>query len=193
MIDTVNNKDKLMRTAIDLMAEKGYQGVSTKEIASAAGVSEMTLFRNFGTKHHLLELAIDSFHYSGEMKELFSEKLVWELREDLLAISRSYHEIMNRNKKMVLIVLRSAELSDLRDMSHKHPQQLQEMLTAYFTEMRNRGKLKPTNPEAQAITFMWMNYGAFMSRLHNGDSITGVSHEEFVESSIHLFVEALTP
>ncbi|MBD0384224.1 TetR/AcrR family transcriptional regulator [Paenibacillus sedimenti] len=191
--DTLNNRDKLLLAAIDLMAEKGYKGVSTKEIAAAAGVSEMTLFRNFGSKLNLLEAAVDRYHYSGEMQMIFNEKIVWDLRTDLLLIGQAYHEIMNRNRKMILIVLKDHELSGLRDKSQKHPRQLQEMLTNYFKTMQQQSKLIPTNAEAQAITFMWMNYGAFMSKLLSGESITSVTMQEFMESSIELFARALTP
>ncbi|MBB3130653.1 AcrR family transcriptional regulator [Paenibacillus rhizosphaerae] len=193
MTESTTNRDRLMLTAIDLMAEKGYQGVSTKEIAAAAGVSEMTLFRQFGTKLQLLEQAIGCFHYAGEMEKLFSTRLTWSLREDLLQITRAYHDIMNRNRKLVLVMLRSAELSDLRDRAQDHPRQLQQLLTAYFQEMHRQGKVKAIDSEAQAMTFMWMNYGAFISRLHNADLITAVSHEQFLQTSIELFVDALTP
>ncbi len=193
MTESTTNRDRLMLTAIDLMAEKGYQGVTTKEIAAAAGVSEMTLFRQFGTKLQLLEQAIDRFHYAGEMEELFSTRLTWSLREDLLRITRAYHDIMDRNRKLVLVMLRSAELSDLRDRAQDHPRQLQQLLTAYFQEMQRQGKVKAIDSEAQAMAFMWMNYGAFISRLHNADLITAVSQEQFLQTSIALFVDALTP
>ncbi|OZB93562.1 TetR/AcrR family transcriptional regulator [Paenibacillus sp. XY044] len=193
MMEPTANRDRLMLTAIDLMAEKGYQGVSTKEIAAAAGVSEMTLFRQFGSKLQLLEQAIDRFHYAGEMEELFSTRLTWNLREDLLQITRTYHDIMNRNRKLVLVMLRSAELSDQRDRAQHHPRQLKKLLTAYFQEMHRQGKVKAIEAEAQVMAFMWMNYGAFVSRLHNADLITDMSHEQFLQTSIELFVDALTP
>lgn len=191
--DKLDNKDKLLLAAIDLMSEKGYNGVSTKEIALAAGVSEMTLFRNFGSKANLLEMAVERFHYAGEMKQIFEDKLVWDLRTDLIRISRTYHETMNRNRKLILLVMKDADLCGLGEKTQKQPRQLQEMLTEYFSKMQELGKLIPTNAEAQAITFMWMNYGAFISRLYGAESITNVSLDEFMETSIELFVRGLTP
>lgn len=38
--NNLSSDDKLLLAAIDLIAEKGYNGVSTKEIAAAAGLSE---------------------------------------------------------------------------------------------------------------------------------------------------------
>ncbi|HRY73997.1 MAG TPA: helix-turn-helix domain-containing protein, partial [Spirochaetia bacterium] len=50
--------DRLLKAARSLVARKGYKGATTKEIAEAAGVNEVTLFRNFGTKERLLYEAI---------------------------------------------------------------------------------------------------------------------------------------
>ncbi|WP_246011164.1 TetR/AcrR family transcriptional regulator [Brevibacillus nitrificans] len=188
---TLDSKSRLMLAAIDLMAEKGYKGVSTKEIAAEAGVSEMTLFRNFGSKFNLLEKAIDRYHYSIEMTQIFNEKVTWDLRTDLLMFSRMYHEIMDRNRKLFLIVLRDDELIEIRERAQKHPRKLLELLTNYFTEMQSRSRMIQTDAETQAITFMWMNYGAFMTQLFGASTITKVTLPVFIESSIELFVRGL--
>ncbi|MEC0264258.1 helix-turn-helix domain-containing protein, partial [Paenibacillus anseongense] len=75
----IGSSDRLLLSALNLIAEKGYNGVTTLEIATAAGLSEKTLFRHFGSKQKLLEAAYDRYHYAEEMKKLFAEKLVWEL------------------------------------------------------------------------------------------------------------------
>jgi AcrR family transcriptional regulator len=48
----------LLSAALQVFAARGYAHSSTREIAEAAGVSEALLFRNFGTKAKLFELAI---------------------------------------------------------------------------------------------------------------------------------------
>ncbi|MBG9734850.1 TetR/AcrR family transcriptional regulator [Paenibacillus alvei] len=190
---TLDSKSRLMLAAIDLMAEKGYKGVSTKEIASAAGVSEMTLFRNFGSKLNLLENAVERYHYSVEMTRIFNETVTWDLRKDLLGISQMYHEIMDRNRKLFLIVLRDDELIEIREKAQKHPRKLLELLTQYFTDMQSRNRMIQIDAETQAITFMWMNYGAFMTQLFGATTITKVSLQAFIESSIELFVRGVSP
>lgn len=48
-------RQKLCEAAIDLFSQEGYDGVTTKKIAEVAGVSEMTLFRHFGSKTNLFQ------------------------------------------------------------------------------------------------------------------------------------------
>ncbi|EIJ82086.1 transcriptional regulator [Bacillus methanolicus PB1] len=192
--NNLRNDDKLLLAAIDLIAEKGYNGVSTKEIAAAAGLSEKTLFRHFGSKQNLLETAFDRFHYTEEMKNLFDEKLVWDLHTDLLLISRTYHKIMNRNRKMIQIAIKEeGHLPGFRERTQEHPRQLIKFLTNYFKTMSEKGKLIRTNPELQALSFMMMNFGAFMNNLDDDKNFPTVSLETFITVSVQIFTRALTP
>jgi AcrR family transcriptional regulator len=192
--NNLSNDDKLLFAAIDLIAEKGYNGVSTQEIAATAGLSEKTLFRRFGSKQNLLETAFDRYHYAEEMTKLFNEKLIWDLQTDLLLISRTYHEIMNRNRKMIMISIKEeGNLPRFRERTQKSPRQLLEILTNYFTAMYEKGKLIRTDPELQALSFMLMNFGAFMNNLDADDNFPTVSLEAFITESVQTFTRALTP
>lgn len=184
-----------MTAVIDLVAENGYNGVSTKEIAATAGVNEVTLFRHFGSKLNLLEKAFHHFHYGEEMQKLFEEKLTRSLYEDLLMISRRYHELMNRNRKLMEIAMREKQvISQFQVSTHMHPQKLRDLLIRYFQEMQANGKLAECNPEAQALAFMWMNHGAFVSQLNEASlSFSMISLDVFIEESVRTFAKALTP
>ncbi|MFS0667177.1 TetR/AcrR family transcriptional regulator [Peribacillus frigoritolerans] len=191
----LSTDDKLLLAAIDLIAEKGYNGVSTQEIAGSAGFSEKTLFRRFGSKQNLLETAFDRYHYAEEMIKLFNEeKIVWDLHSDLLLISRTYHEIMNRNRKMIMISIKEeGNLPGFREKTQKYPRQLLDILTNYFNTMHEKGKLIPTDPELQALSFMMMNFGAFMNNLDADENYPTVSLEAFIMESVQTFTRALTP
>lgn len=192
--NNLGSADRLMLAAINLIAEKGYNGVTTQEIATAAGLSEKTLFRHFGSKRNLLETAFDRFHYAEEMTKLFNEKLVWDLQTDLLLISRTYHEIMNQNRKMIMISIKEeSNLPGFRERTKKSPRQLLEILTNYFSDMYEKGKLIRTDPEVQALLFMMMNFGAFMNDLESNSNFPTVSLEEFIIECVQIFTRALTP
>jgi AcrR family transcriptional regulator len=51
-------RDQLLDAAARLYAETGYRGATTRRIATAAGVNEITLFRHFGSKDALIREAI---------------------------------------------------------------------------------------------------------------------------------------
>lgn len=190
----LSSREKLMTAAIDLISMKGYSSVTTQEIAATAGLSEKTLFRQFGTKQNLLETAFDHYHYSEEMAKIFKDELVWELQTDLLLISKTYHEIMNRNRKMIMISIKEEDnLPGLRERTIKHPRQLMEVLTNYFKTMYDQGKLVEMNPELQAFSFMALNYGTFINHLDARSHFPSLSLEDIIKESVWIYSRALTP
>jgi TetR/AcrR family transcriptional regulator, transcriptional repressor of aconitase len=48
-------RDKIVRTALPLFARKGLDGVTTRELAAACGVSEALLYRHFPAKRALFD------------------------------------------------------------------------------------------------------------------------------------------
>lgn len=58
-------RDKLLEAARDVFAQHGYVGSTTRRIAEAAGVNEVTVFRLFGSKEALLDEAV-RLHTTGE-------------------------------------------------------------------------------------------------------------------------------
>jgi AcrR family transcriptional regulator len=193
-VQTPGTGDRILLAAIDLMAERGYHGTTTREIAAQAGVNEVTLFRHFGSKQKLLEAAFDRFHYGDEMEKLFRERLSGDLRKDLLLIGKTYHRLMHQNRKLIMIVQK--EGNNLPDKVHeraiRHPQQLKRLLADYFTALAERGQIVASRPDLLALSFMWMNYGAFISKLGE-HSEPGAVLEEFIEESVSLFVRGITP
>ncbi|WP_159884620.1 TetR/AcrR family transcriptional regulator [Paenibacillus puerhi] len=185
--------EKLLRAAIDLISEKGYHGVTTEEIASSAELSEKTLFRHFGSKQNLLEAALERFQYAEEMRVLFNEQIVWELEVDLLAISKKYHDIMNRDRKLILIALKDeVHIPGFKERRLQHPRQLLTYLTDYFITMSEKGKIVCPNPTMQAFTFLMAQYGAFINDLEAGNNYPGISLDQFIQENVNIFVQSLT-
>jgi AcrR family transcriptional regulator len=54
-------KERIFSVAIDLFAQKGFDAVSLREIAEAAGIRKATLYYYFTTKDELLEKIFDFF------------------------------------------------------------------------------------------------------------------------------------
>lgn len=54
-----NRKLLILRVAIGLFSQRGFRGTTTKEIATAAGVSEAMLFKHYATKQELYSAILD--------------------------------------------------------------------------------------------------------------------------------------
>jgi AcrR family transcriptional regulator len=56
----IDNRARILDAAARVYAEYGYRGATTRRIAVAAGVNEVTLFRTFGSKAALIDEAVRS-------------------------------------------------------------------------------------------------------------------------------------
>ncbi|MDP4092907.1 MAG: TetR/AcrR family transcriptional regulator [Bacillota bacterium] len=72
-------QQKILDTAIRMFAEKGYSNTSTAEIAKEAGVSEVTIFRNYKTKENLLMSVILPF--VTDLTPVLTEEFIGELKK----------------------------------------------------------------------------------------------------------------
>lgn len=76
-------RDELLAAAARVYAEAGYRGATTRRIALAAGVNEITLFRHFGSKDALLREALTRNEASPgadlpeDAKDPLTELLAW--------------------------------------------------------------------------------------------------------------------
>ncbi len=55
-----DRRSQLIETALNVFAQKGFNGATTKEIAALAGVTEAIIFRHFPTKQALYQAVLES-------------------------------------------------------------------------------------------------------------------------------------
>jgi AcrR family transcriptional regulator len=53
-------REAIIQTAIELFSERGFRGTTTRELASACGVSEPTIYQHFAAKSDLYTAIIDT-------------------------------------------------------------------------------------------------------------------------------------
>ena len=66
----MERREELLRAAARVYAKHGYRGSTTRRIADEAGVNEITIFRQFGTKDTLIHEAIATCGVSSPLLEL---------------------------------------------------------------------------------------------------------------------------
>jgi AcrR family transcriptional regulator len=64
----VKNRERLLNAAIEVFAQRGYRGTTTRDIAAAAGITERTLFRHVPSKAALFQEAV-----AGPVEQFFAD------------------------------------------------------------------------------------------------------------------------
>jgi TetR/AcrR family transcriptional regulator len=78
-----DRKQQILETALDVFSRRGFEGTTTRELASAAGVAEAVIFRHFPTKQALYNAVLDYKMHSAEAQDRLAEtRACMELNDD---------------------------------------------------------------------------------------------------------------
>ena len=58
---SLGNREKILRTSIDLFAQKGFGTVTTREIAAAVGIKAASIYNHFPSKEAILDEIVSMF------------------------------------------------------------------------------------------------------------------------------------
>lgn len=61
MTETKSTKDKILDVATELFSQKGFSGVSIREITKEVGIKESSLYNHFKNKDEILDTILSSF------------------------------------------------------------------------------------------------------------------------------------
>jgi AcrR family transcriptional regulator len=86
-VSAADTRQRLLRAAADVFAERGYDGTRVADIATAAGVSNGALYAHFGSKAELLVGALRE-HGQRMMADLFAADPDRSIADLLLVIGR---------------------------------------------------------------------------------------------------------
>jgi AcrR family transcriptional regulator len=86
-VAATETRERLLRAAADVFAERGYDGTRVADIAAAAGVSNGALYAHFGSKAELLTDALRT-HGRRVLADMFSADPDRSITDLLLTIGR---------------------------------------------------------------------------------------------------------
>lgn len=135
---------KIFHAIIQVVSERGYSGATTKQMADAADISEMTLFRKYGNKAELVKQAIayiieetdfsSSAHYSGDV------------HADLLRVVHAYRDTAVKNGLFIFSLF--ADLARHPELinSMREPFNIFQSMGALIARYQTEGVLKIEPP-----------------------------------------------
>jgi TetR/AcrR family transcriptional regulator len=101
----VRSNDRILKSALELFSERGYEATSVREICEAAGITKPTLYHFYGSKEGvyraLVEGALERFRAD------ISNALRGEtsLREQLGRVARAYLDAATREPDLARFVM----------------------------------------------------------------------------------------
>jgi AcrR family transcriptional regulator len=147
LIDT----EELFRATVSVFAERGYDALTTVEVARRAGINEVTIYRRFGTKAGLVAAALAHGLLSAPFADL---PVSDDVQADLLAMADAFQATFRSFGGAVLTLLFEAS---------RHPE-LREAMAPLLVNMggavrvleahQRRGSLAPGDPWQQLVLLL---------------------------------------
>ena len=184
-----DTRQRILQAAAQVFAEKGYARATTRALAAAAGVNEVTLFRHFGNKQNLFAAVIERFG-GPAVTAAMEGQLTGDCAQDLRTIgTRLLSLLLERGDAMRLMLCEASHFPEVQEVMVQNPRQIRRMLAAYITRQIERGKLRPLHPEATAQAFAGMLFAYAVARGMLDDSIEPeLGTEELVAQFVDIFM-----
>ena len=149
-----DTRQRILNAATQLFAEIGYAQATTRLIADAAEVNEVTLFRHFGNKKALLMACVDAKNASG-FTATFGAGLSGVYAEDILWMARHQIADMRANVGILRMLLCEARnIPELRQVLLQGARGNQARLSRYFQGQIEAGTIREgLSADALAIAF----------------------------------------
>jgi AcrR family transcriptional regulator len=181
---------RILQAAALVFAERGYTRATTRALAAAAGVNEVTLFRHFGSKKNLFAAVLQQYGgpaLSAELEGLLSG----DYRQDLLAVGKLLMQVLwERRDAMRLMLCEAAHFPEVQSVMVENPRQLRLAMARYFQQQIERGRVRAFDPEALAQAFIGMFFSYTIGRGILEDEIApALSIEDLVVQFVDLFID----
>jgi AcrR family transcriptional regulator len=183
-------RDQLLQAALKVYSTSGVRGATTKRIAQEAGVNEVTLFRQFGSKDALLREAL-----ATQAHVLFAARLPASPGNpavELAEYARRHYEALWTHRELIRVAMGEfADHPESVEVTCQTSSQFKQDLQAYLTTLRQRG-LAPGDWDAGAAASMLL--GTLFSDVMGRDCMPQCySHaqEEAVDQYVSLFLRAI--
>jgi AcrR family transcriptional regulator len=150
--------ERILTTATELFARFGYNGVSTRDVASAAQVNEVTVYRHYPRKHDLylavLESELQQLRFRGDLLARIADA-----PDGRTALTRSFElltkTLMQRPEILRLLQYSALELNENFDpLVRRHLGELVEVVARYLEPWIKNGELRCTNAKTVILTLI---------------------------------------
>lgn len=146
---------QILEAAKELFASRGFKAVTTKEIAVAAAVNEVTIFRQFENKEKLFGHVLKYSISKPDLKKYIDPEEK-ELGKYLTGIGRLMQFVFTENLEIFKIELFERGLTDKRKTITTLPNAIKDQMVEYLVSNHNMGKAEA---EKYAISFMSSMHG----------------------------------
>lgn len=135
----MSRKERIILTAIEIIDELGFQGLSTKEICRRQAISEGTLYKHFRSKDEVIIGVLEFYSkFDKDIKETI-EMRKYPAKEAITYFISRFAEYYENDPAMAAILNSHEILRHEEGIAHKVTE-IFESRSNYITQLIDRGK-----------------------------------------------------
>lgn len=195
-LSSAERRDAIVSVAMDLFAKNGFRGTTTRELASAVGVSEPVLYQHFATKKDLYAAIVDVM--LAEVKTVFDQHLE-NLPDD--ASTQEFFEWLGNvvlswytddTKYIRLLLFSALEGHELKDLWYERAtSQFLEFVQGHVQQRLDSGEFRRMHPMMATEAFVGLvaHFGLISGIFQC--PLPGLSRENVVKEFTQIYLEGI--
>jgi AcrR family transcriptional regulator len=163
--EALRSNDRILKKALELFSEKGYDATSVREICEAAGITKPTLYYFYGSKEGVYRAIVEGALRRFRTDVILALEGEGSLRDRLVRMAQTYVEATRRQPDLARFVLalvhnspRSAPATDLVGFYRG----ILDALARAVDEAVAGGEVRPGPTDVRLLVFM----GALGEAMH---------------------------
>ena len=188
-------KKKIVDATFEILRKEGVEKATTKRIASAAGVNEVTIFRKFKNKNNLIEITKQYYMniLLSKLEDIFSFKGDEEIDEYLNSNFMGFLNLPEENLSIIKIAM-----EEVRDISGKKliistiTNTIIGKLEEYFKLQKEKGNIRDIDTRVLSVMCFSMTFQSIVLwKVY--DNTTKVEAIEFGKNYLDMLLNGIKP
>ena len=190
-----NTEKKIVDATFEILRKEGVEKATTKRIASAAGVNEVTIFRKFKNKNNLIEITkqYNMDILLSKLEDIFSFKGDEEIDEYLNNNFMGFLNLPEENLNIIKIAM-----EEVRDISGKKliistiTNTIIGKLEEYFKLQKEKGNIRDIDTRVLSVMCFSMTFQSIVLwKVY--DNTTEVEAIEFGKNYLDMLLNGIKP
>lgn len=185
-----DTRQRIIDAASKVFFEQGYARATTRKIAAEADLTEVTLFRHFGSKENLFAAAFEQFGEISDLEQMLQKQLTGDYQEDMRHLGHVFMRyVMEKGELIRLSMCEANHFPAVRNSVAKAPEELRRMLAGYLRQQIESGVVRNIDPELAANSFWGIFvYNYLFHIILNEPVAPSLNQTEIVDQIVDIFV-----
>ena len=194
-VELDNTEKKIVDATFEILRKEGVEKATTKRIASAAGVNEVTIFRKFKNKNNLIEITKQYYMniLLSKLEDIFAFNGGEEIGEYLNSNFMGFLNLPEENLSIIKIAM-----EEVRDISGKNliistiTNTIIGKLEEYFKLQKEKGNIRDIDTRVLSVMCFSMTFQSIVLwKVY--DNTTEVEAIEFGKNYLDMLLNGIKP